>query len=207
MIIAPSLLAANYLNLEKDLEVLNKSQAKWLHYDVMDGHFVNNFSFGPGILQAIQTKTDLVLDVHLMVIDPLRIANYFLQCKPDYLTIHFEATDNLQAFVDLCRENDVKPGVSIKPDTDVKVLDQIAAMFDLILVMSVEPGFGNQKFMPEALDKISYLKQRPHKYLIEVDGGINKETALLCKEAGADVLVAGGYVFSGDIIERVKSLL
>ena len=207
MIIAPSLLAADFLRLEKQIEELNDSKAEWLHYDVMDGHFVNNISFGPAILKNIDEKLKLVKDVHLMVNEPLRFAKYFLPTKPDYLTAHYEALTDVKEFVDFCRSNDIKPGISLKPDTDVKVLADIADLFDLILVMSVEPGFGYQEFLPSSLAKIAYLVSRPHDYLIAVDGGINADTAKLCKEAGVDVLIAGGYIFSGNIKERIESLL
>ena len=207
MIISPSLLAADYLALEQQINELNESAAKWLHYDIMDGHFVPNMSFGPDIVKAVGSKCKLVKDVHLMVNEPLKFCRYFLPCEPDYLTVHFEALDDVGEFLVLCRQHNVKSGIAVKPNTPIEALDKVIDSFDLILVMSVEPGFGNQQFMPQALKKIRYLAHRPHKYLIEVDGGINAETGALCKEAGADVLVAGSYVFKGDIKERIKSLL
>ena len=207
MIIAPSLLAADFRHLDDQLRQVAASAARWLHYDVMDGHFVDNLTFGPGILRNIAGATDLVKDVHLMVEDPLKIAEMFLIAVPDYLTIHYEATDQYESFVTWCRQAKIKPGISLKPETDVKVLDSLGELFDLVLLMSVQPGFGSQSFMPEVLDKICYLKAKDPAYLIEVDGGINKQTAVLCRQAGADVLVAGSYIFGGDIKQRVDDLL
>lgn len=207
MIISPSFLAADLLNLKEQLKDLDESAAQWLHFDVMDGHFVPNISFGPNILEGIASGHNLVKDVHLMVEDPLKFANYFLPTKPDYLTIHYEAIDNSLEFVDFCIKNNIKPGISIKPNTPVEVLEEIADYFSLVLIMSVEPGFGNQKFIPKMLEKITYLNLKKHNYLISVDGGINVETAKLCKEVGVDVLVSGSYVFKGNIKENIESLL
>lgn len=207
MIVAPSILAINYLNITQQLEILNQSNAKWLHYDIMDGHFVPNMTFGPDFVNAVSNISKLTKDVHLMVENPVKIAEYFLSCKPDYLTCHFESTNNLQEFVDLCRINDINPGISLKPNTPPQVLEDVVDLFDLVLIMSVEPGFGNQKFQLEALEKISYFAKRKHNYLIEVDGGINQETGNMCKAAGADILVAGSYIFKADICQQVDSLL
>lgn len=207
MIIAPSVLSIDYLRIKEQMQEVNESKAEWIHYDVMDGHFVPNMTFGPDFIKALQGCTDLVSDIHLMVNEPLRVAEYFLVNKPDYLTCHYEACDDLDAFVTFCQANGIKPGLSIKPNTPIKEVEDIIDKFSLILVMSVEPGFGNQKFMPEALEKIAYLAKRPHDYLIQVDGGINAETAKLCIDAGCDVLVAGSYIFKGPIKERVESLL
>ncbi|MFV0254594.1 MAG: ribulose-phosphate 3-epimerase [Erysipelotrichaceae bacterium] len=207
MIVAPSVLSANFLNLHEQLEQVNKSKATWLHYDVMDGQFVPNISFGPSILKQIGSVAKQTIDVHLMVENPLEVVKYFEDCPIDYLTIHFEATDKYHEFVSYCHNLNIKAGLSIKPNTSMAEVMGVIDLFDLVLVMSVEPGFGNQKFMSESLEKIRYLNNRDHNYLIEVDGGINEQTIDLVKEAGVDVVVAGSYVFKGNIVEKIDSLL
>ncbi len=207
MIIAPSVLSIDYLKIKEQLAQLEKSKAEWIHYDIMDGHFVPNMTFGPDFVQALKDNNSLVVDIHLMVEEPMKISKYFLRCKPKYLTIHYENKIDFKEFVDFCQMNDIIPGLSIKPETEVSEIKELLPMFGLILVMTVSPGFGNQKFMENGLTKIRELKALKGDYLIEVDGGINQETAILCKEAGADVLVAGSYVFNGDIVSRVESLL
>lgn len=200
-IVAPSVLSANFAELNKDIERLNKSKAEWIHYDVMDGHFVPNLSFGVGILNTINKMTNKFMDVHIMVEDPMKFMDIFDGCKIDNLTFHYEAlSDNLiNVCIDKIHSKGYKCGISIKPNTDVKVLKNFLNKVDVVLVMSVEPGFGNQKFIPNALDKIAWLdeyrKNNKLNYLIEVDGGINEETGALVKHVGCDVLVSGSYLF------------
>ena len=203
--IAPSLLAANFACLREELVAIDKAGAAWVHYDVMDGHFVPNISFGYSILKDISRVTRLYLDVHLMISDPLKYVDEFIKANASAITFHLEAMDNEEKIIELI--NHIKKcnkdvGISIKPNTSVEALLPYLKYLDIILVMSVEPGFGGQSFKDEALNKIKQLKQlrgnNNHSYVIEVDGGINEETGRRCVEAGADVLVAGSYIFNSD---------
>ena len=212
-IISPSSLSLDFTQLNMQMEAVNASQAQWLHYDVMDGHFVPNLTFGPDILKAFRKLTDCELDVHLMITDPETYAPVFIKAGAQWLTFHYEAMENAEACRKLAkqlRQWGVKPGISIKPKTPVEVLKDLWQDFDLVLVMSVEPGFGGQQFDPSALEKIAQLRawaQAENVDLrIEVDGGINAETGKLCKQAGADVLVAGSYIFKNNIVDAVDSL-
>lgn len=212
-IISPSILSLDFTQLNTQMEAVNASQAQWLHYDVMDGHFVPNLTFGPDILKAFRKLTDCELDVHLMITDPETYAPVFIKAGAQWLTFHYEAMENAEACRKLAkqlRQWGVKPGISIKPKTPVEVLKDLWQDFDLVLVMSVEPGFGGQQFEPSALEKIAQLRawaQAENVNLrIEVDGGINAETGKLCTQAGADVLVAGSYIFKNNIVDAVDSL-
>lgn len=200
MIIAPSLLSCDFSNLEKETKEVVSYGAKFLHIDVMDGHFVPNITLGPMIYKNLKGKVDAVFDVHLMITDPKYYAKSFIETGADYLTFHYEAVEDVKDVIDHIRSLGCKAGISIKPNTKVEVLDEFLADLDLVLVMSVEPGFGGQKFIESALEKIEYLsrkkKENNYKYLIEVDGGINQDTAKLCKDAGVEVLVAGTYIFA-----------
>ena len=214
MKIAPSVLSLDYSRFNEQVEELNTSGAEYIHFDVMDGHFVPNLTFGPDILKAFCKVSALVKDVHLMVTDPVFFADVFMDAGADIITFHYEALPDEKSANDLAKhihERGCRAGISIKPGTDVKLLEPFLKDFDLFLVMSVEPGFGGQKFMPSALAKISWLREnldRVHPDAeVEVDGGINGETGHLCKEAGVDVMVAGSYVFKNDVHEAVKSLL
>ncbi len=213
-IVAPSILSADFLHLEKDLQLTKTSGAEWLHFDVMDGHFVPNITYGSIILRQVKKVSDLVMDVHLMISDPDKYCLDFITSGADYLTFHYEALENnndIKKLIHKIKENGCKVGISIKPKTPVEVLYPLLPLVDLILIMAVEPGFGGQSFMPISLDKIAKLRAEIdlHHYecLIEVDGGINDKTAQLVKQSGADVLVAGSYLFGQpDFIERVAKL-
>lgn len=203
--IAPSVLAANFAYLQKEIEDIERGGASWIHYDVMDGHFVPNISFGYSILKDISKVTTMYLDVHLMISDPKKYVDEFIKAKASLIVFHVEATKTVEETKELIayiKQLGVDVGLSIKPDTAVSSIAPYLKDLDVVLVMSVEPGFGGQVFNPIALQKIQQLKQsreeHGYHYLIEVDGGINEETGKQCKEAGVDVLVAGSYIFNQD---------
>jgi len=209
MIIAPSILSADFGNLEKSIEKVKT--AEWLHVDVMDGHFVPNISIGPVVIKGIRKYTKQVLDTHLMISDPEKYINEFIDAGSDRITFHLEAVKDVKAIIKMIRSKGVKVGISVKPNTNIRDLEEYIPLIDQVLIMSVEPGFGGQEFIQESLFKIIKLKDMKNKIkedlLIVVDGGINEKTAKLCFAAGADVLVAGSYIFNSEDPEaRMKSL-
>ena len=197
--IAPSILAADFANLGRDVQALSTWGADWLHFDVMDGQFVPNISFGPPILSSIRPQTRLPIDVHLMVENPSRFIPWFIQAGADIITIHVEAEKHLHRSLQQIHEAGRKAGIVLNPGTPAVAAKEVLPYCDLVLVMSVNPGYGGQKFIPESVEKIAELRKmidaRGLPTEIEVDGGINPETAKLCIEAGATVLVAGSAVF------------
>ena len=212
-IIAPSVLSMDYSRMKEQLEELEASSAEWLHFDVMDGHFVPNLTFGPDILKGFRKACGMFLDVHVMITRPLFFAPKFLTSGADNYTFHYEAVEEeeeIRKIASLVHSQKKLAGLSIKPDTNVEVLRPFLNDFDVFLIMSVEPGFGGQKFIPESLDKIRtlrrWLDEEMSSAFIEVDGGINETTGILAREAGADVLVAGSYIFKNDIRKAVDSL-
>ena len=210
MLVSPSLLAANFINLENELKRLNEANPDYLHLDVMDGNFVPNISFGPSIIKSIKPLTDILFDVHLMITNPDKYLNVFKDAGASILTYHYETNLDHNKMIDEIHNLNMEAGLSIKPATSVKEIVPYLEKLDLVLVMSVEPGFGGQKFMESSLEKIKFLKEYKEShnlnYIIEVDGGINKETASLVKEAGCDMVVAGTYLFKGDMSNLTKEL-
>ena len=208
-IIAPSLLSCDFANLEAEIRRVEDAGADWLHVDVMDGHFVPNLTIGPPVVRAIKRVARVPLDVHLMITHPLRYADAYLDAGADYLTAHVEASEDAAAFVAHVRSKGGSPGLSVSPPTDVEALLPFLDDIDLALVMTVNPGFGGQAFMPACMPKIRAIRQRRGDLLIEVDGGIDAATAPVALGAGATVLVAGSYVFgaaSGDYAEPIRAL-
>ena len=212
--IAPSILSADFNKLGEEIKSIEDAGAEYLHFDVMDGHFVPNISFGIPVLKSISGTHHMVNDVHIMIADPKKYAKKFIQAGADILTFHYEACNSIgeiRDIIDLIHENGAKAGLSIKPNTDVHEIFPLLKYLDLVLIMTVEPGFGGQELIKECLGKIMLLKYEMAKQeinvLIEVDGGINDITATQCLFAGADVLVAGSYLFGhDDIKERIQLL-
>lgn len=210
-LIAPSILAADFANLERDITMLDKSKADWIHIDVMDGHFVPNISFGMPVIKAIRPFTDKVFDVHLMISDPDAYLEDFKKCGADLISVHYETVTHLHRTIQAIKALSMKAGVVLNPHTPVSVLEEIAPSLDLVLIMSVNPGYGGQSFIPESVQKVAKMKEllvkTGSKALIEVDGGVTADNARSLVDAGADVLVAGSFVFKSDDPSETISLL
>ncbi len=200
MILAPSILSADFADLKTAVNQCKAGGAEWIHVDVMDNHFVPNLTIGPVVVSSLRKVTDLFLDVHLMVTDPASLVEPFAEAGADAITIHLEATDRVPKLIDIIRSRGLKTGVSIKPKTSLEDFWPILSLIDLVLVMSVEPGFGGQSFIPDALDRVREIDQRRKTFhydrlKISVDGGIKPENAQSVLDAGADILVSGSGVF------------
>jgi len=200
-ILAPSILSCDYMNMQRDFTECKENGVKWLHVDIMDGHFVPNLSFGYSLVKSMRPVTDLVLDVHLMIDTPIKYAENFCKAGADYLTIHVEADtrENIRKTLELIRSLGVKPGIVVKPNTPAEEIEEFLPMVDMVLVMTVEPGFGGQKFMAHMMPKVKQLREMLDKVNpachLEVDGGVDLNTVVTCKENGADVFVAGSAYF------------
>ena len=210
-LIAPSVLAADFGNLQRDIEKVNASQADWFHIDIMDGVFVPNISYGMPVLKAIKKSATKPLDVHLMIVDPDRYIDTFAALGADVLTVHYEACTHLHRTLQAIKQAGMKAGVALNPHTPVAVLEAIITEIDLVCLMSVNPGFGGQKFIETTFEKTKQLRALALKHnaqvLIEIDGGVTSNNATELKAAGADVLVAGSFVFGAqDPINTIKDL-
>lgn len=211
MKIAPSILSADFANLAHDIQLVEKAGADYIHVDVMDGHFVPNITIGPAVVAAIRPVTKLPLDCHLMIEKPENYIPDFAKAGADIINVHVEATPHIHRALQMIKNANVKAGVTINPGTPVAAIQHVLQMADLVLVMTVNPGFGGQAFIPEAVEKVKELKalkeEFGYHYEIEVDGGIVPETAKICQAAGADVFVAGSYIYNApDPEDRIATL-
>ncbi len=210
-LIAPSLLSANFLNLKNDVEMLNRSEADWLHLDIMDGVFVPNISFGFPVINTLKEVTNKPLDVHMMIVQPEKFVSQIADAGVYMMNVHYEACTHLHRVVQEIKKHGMKAGVTLNPHTPVSLLEDIIDELDMVLLMSVNPGFGGQKFIGNAVRKVERLKEmilkRNLSTLIEVDGGVNMETGKTLIDVGADILVAGSFIFSSENpIETIHQL-
>jgi ribulose-phosphate 3-epimerase len=211
MKIAPSILSADFGNLAEDVKKVSEAGADLIHVDVMDGHFVPNMTMGPMIVEAVKKATNVPLDIHFMVENISFFIDMYKHLKPEFISFHIEEEKHINRVIQKIRNEDIRPAVVLNPATPVCLLEYIVADVDMVLLMSVNPGFGGQKFIPNVLDKIKELRELASKknpnLLIEVDGGVNDKNAKLLKEAGADILVAGSFVFKSDDYKKaIESL-
>lgn len=211
MILAPSLLAADFKNLDRELTLIQENGAEYLHFDVMDGMFVPSISFGMPVLQSIKPITKIVCDAHLMVTEPIRYVEAFAKAGADLITVHVEACEDIHATIAKIKECGCKVGVSICPETPVSAVEDLLDKIDMVLIMSVHPGFGGQKFIPESLEKIAAVRaminEKGLNVDVQVDGGIYTHNVEEVVKAGANIIVAGSAVFNGDVAKNTKDML
>ena len=207
-IISPSILSADFVNLERDIKRVEEAGADWLHIDVMDGHFVPNITIGVPVVKSIKKVASIPLDVHLMIENPQKYVEVFKAAGADIITFHYEAVENVLAVINLIKSYGIKAGLSIKPKTRAQDIFEFLPKLDLVLIMTVEPGFGGQEFMHDCAEKIAEIKQNaPEDLIIQVDGGINNVTGHICTSLGANSLVAGNYIYNHkDMNQAIKSL-
>ncbi|MCX5773867.1 MAG: ribulose-phosphate 3-epimerase [Fusobacteria bacterium] len=206
-IIAPSVLSADFSNMSEEIEKLEKSSAEFIHLDVMDGHFVPPITFGPQFIKSIRGKSKKIFDAHLMVSNPEAHIDSFAAVGCDIITIHAEVASHLHKLIAQIKNHGIKAGVALNPSTPVEMIKWVIQDVDMVLIMSVNPGFGGQSFIPTVVDKIREVKKLNPNILIQVDGGINEQTAKIVMEAGANVLVAGSFVFQGNFEEQIQKLI
>ncbi len=211
MIVSPSLLSADFCNLSADIDMINRSEAELLHLDIMDGVFVPNISFGFPVIKSLKNICTKGLDVHLMIVEPQKFIKEVKDAGAEYMNVHYEACQHLSRVIQQIKEAGMKAGVTLNPATPVAVLEDVICDIDMALIMSVNPGFGGQKFIPNSVKKVRQLRDLIAKSgsnaLIEVDGGVNEETGRMLKDAGADILVAGNYVFKAENpLQRISTL-
>ncbi len=207
IIISPSILSADFANLERDIKLVEENGADWIHADVMDGHFVPNISIGIPVVKSIKKIAKLPLDVHLMIDNPEKYVEKFRNAGADIITVHFEATDDVPSLIRQIRETGAKVGLSIKPKTDAKEIFKYLDHIDMLLIMTVEPGFGGQSFIHECAQKIAQVREQNTNVIVQVDGGINNVTGHICTSLGANSLVAGSYIYGAeDVAQAISSL-
>lgn len=208
ILVAPSVLSADFSRLGEEVEAIDKAGADWVHLDVMDGHFVPNITFGPLVVQSIRKRTDLVFDVHLMIENPIKYIKSFVDAGANIISVHAETIRYTRdETLDEMGKYNIQKAIAINPDYDINELLPVLSSLDMVLVMTVYPGFGGQKMMKSALEKVTYLKkviaENGYKTIVQIDGGVNAETIEEARDAGADVVVAGSYVFREDAYEKV----
>lgn len=209
--LAPSILSADFANLERDIKIITDAGATYVHVDVMDGHFVPNLTIGAGVTSAIRKGTSAIIDAHLMISNPDQYIEDFIKAKADIITIHFESNGDTLEQIKKIKASGIRAAVAIKPNTPVTVLDEYLELLDMVLVMTVEPGFGGQSFMNDMVSKIEYLrdikKEKGYTFDIQVDGGIKHDNVHIVLDAGANIIVAGSAIFNNDTVGSVKSML